>query len=249
MLRSFKKGRTEMAKETTETRLKALEEQVKTLKAQVRNLNDIEAINRLQRAYGYYVEHMMGKEIIECFSTGDGVYLKWLEGRYNGQAGLHRYFDKMRDTFSHELLHQVIQVSGIVTVAPDGLTAKGRWYAFGGVAIPMGDKVRENWENSIYEMEYVKEDGVWKMLGIKWNLTYWLPHLMGLVSPDRVLTNPPRPHSTPIPADVVYDNDPRYPSGYIFPFHFVHPVTGKETSEAKRNATIDWMKHKLAWRK
>jgi hypothetical protein len=238
-----------MTKETTESRLKALEGQVKTLKAQVRNLTDIEAINRLQRAYGYYVEHMMGQEIIDCFSTSDDVYLEWLEGRYNGQAGLHQYFDKMRDTFSHELLHQVIQVSGIVTVAPEGLKAQGRWYAFGGVAIPMGEGVRENWENSIYEMEYIKEDGTWKILGIKWNLNYWLAHLMGLVSPDRVLTNPPKAHTGTIPADVIYDNDPRYPSGYIFPFHFVHPVTGKATSEAKRNATIDWSKHKLAWRK
>ena len=71
-----------------------LKAQVKTLEAEVKNLKDIEAINRLQRAYGYYVEHMMGKEIIDCFTTSDDVYLKWLEGRYNGQASLHRYFDK-----------------------------------------------------------------------------------------------------------------------------------------------------------
>jgi hypothetical protein len=241
-----------------ETRLAELEKRVKAiskLKAQVKllekeltRLQDIETINRVQRAYGYFVEHMMGQEIIDCFSTSDDVYLSWLEGRYNGQAGLHRYFDKMRDTFSHELLHQVIQVSGIVTVAPDGLKAQGRWYAFGGIAIPMGDGVRENWENSIYEMEYIKEDGVWKILGIKWNLNYWLAHLMGLVSYDRLPKTPPKPGAN-ISPDVYYDNDPRYPSGYIFPFHFVHPVTGKPTSEAKRNDTIDWSKHKLAWRK
>ncbi len=242
-----------------EARLEALEKQVKTipkLKAQVKSLEkqatrleDIEAINRLQRSYGYFVEHMMGQEIIDCFSTGDVVYLEWIEGRYNGQAGLHRYFDKMRDSYSHEFLHQVIQVSGIVTVAPDGLTARGRWYALGGVAIPMGDKVRENWENSIYEMEYIKEEGIWKILGIRWNLTYWLPGGTGLVPKDRLLTEPPKPGATKITPDVYYDNDPRYPSGYIFPFHFPHPVTGQATSEAGRNATIDWTKHKLAWRK
>jgi hypothetical protein len=242
-----------------ESRLAALEKQVKTmaelktqvksLEKEVQTLQDIEAINRLQRAYGYYVEHMMGQEIMDCFSTSDDVYLEWLEGRYNGQAGLHRYFDKMRDTFSHELLHQVIQVSGIVTVAPDGLKARGRWCAFGGVAVPAGDKVRENWESSIYEMEYVKEVDVWKILGIKWNLNYWLNHLMGLVAPERVLTVPLKPGAMKITPDVFYDNDPRYPSGYIFPFHFPHPVTGKKTSEAGRNATIDWSKHRLAWRK
>jgi hypothetical protein len=245
-------GALEMRLKTLEKQAKSadkLKAQVKKLEKEVQTLKDIEAINRLQRAYGYYVEHMMGQEIIDCFSTSEGVYLEWIEGRYNGQAGLHRYFAKMRDTFNHELLHQVIQVSGIVTVAADGLKALGRWYAFGGVAIPMGDKVRENWENSIYEMEYVKEDGVWKMLGIKWNMNYWLNHSAGLVAKDRLLTGPVNPHAGTIPADIIYDNDPRYPSGYIFPFHFPHPVTGNPTSEDKRNATIDWTKHKLAWRK
>ena len=248
-----------MSTEALEDRLKALEKQVKTvdklksrvktLEKEVQVLKDIEAINRLQRAYGYYVEHMMGQEIIDLFSKSDDVYLEWLEGRYNGQAGLHRYFDKMRDTFSHELLHQVIQVSGIVTVAPDGLKAKGRWYAFGGLALPMGDKVREIWPSSIYEMEYVKEDGIWKVLGIRWNLNYWLPGRTGLVAEERRLAEPPKPGAMKFTPDVFYDNDPRYPSGYIFPFHFPHPVTGRKTSEDKRNTTIDWTKHRLAWRK
>ncbi|HTY82310.1 MAG TPA: nuclear transport factor 2 family protein [Dehalococcoidales bacterium] len=232
--------------EKTVARLAA---QVEALQKEVQNLKDIEAINRLQRAYGYYVEHMMGQEIIDCFSRSDGVYLQWIEGRYNGQTGLHRYFDRMRDNFSHELIHQVLQVSGIVTVAEDGLKAHGRWYAFGAVAVPVGDKVRENWENSIYEMEYVKEDGVWKMLGIKWNLNYWLDHATGLVKEGRRLTGPPPADAIKHTPDVFYDNDPRYPSGYIFPFHFPHPVTGKKTSEDKRNATINWAQHRLAWRK
>jgi hypothetical protein len=30
-----------------------------------------------------------------------------------------------------------------------------------------------------------------------------------------------------------------YPSGYILPFHFKHPVTGKLTTEEKRN---EWVK-------
>ena len=238
-----------MGAESLQQTVEKLAAQVKTLEKEMQTLKDIEAINRLQRAYGCYVEHMMGQEIIDLFSKSDDVYLEWIEGRYNGQAGLHRYFDRMRDTFSHELLHQVVQVSGIVTVAADGLKAKGRWYAFGGVAVPMGEKVRENWESSIYEMEYVRENGVWKILGLKWNMNYWLDYSLGLVAPERRLTGPLPAGSLKHTPDVFFDNDPRYPSGYIFPFHFPHPVTGKKTSEEKRNATIDWAKHKLAWRK
>jgi hypothetical protein len=32
--------------------------------------------------------------------------------------------------------------------------------------------------------------------------------------------------------------DPRFVSGYIFPFHYNHPVTGKPTSENKKNAKL-----------
>ena len=100
--------------------------QVKSLEKQVTHLQDIEAIKRLQRSYGYFVEHWMGQEIIDLFSKDD-VYLEWLEGRYKGQACLHQYFGwAAGDTFYHEFLHQVIQVPGIVTVAPDGLKARGR---------------------------------------------------------------------------------------------------------------------------
>ena len=50
--------------------------------------------------------------------------------------------------------------------------------------------------------------------------------------------------------DVIYtaeyikeDDKPRdvntnYPSGYIVPFHFKHPVTGRKSGEAKRNASF-----------
>ena len=40
-------------------------------------------------------------------------------------------------------------------------------------------------------------------------------------------------------ADIPMDkNDLRYVTGYIFPYHFNHPVTGKPTSEATRNERL-----------
>jgi hypothetical protein len=33
-------------------------------------------------------------------------------------------------------------------------------------------------------------------------------------------------------------NDLRYVTGYIFPFHFKHPVTGKPSSETTLNARL-----------
>jgi hypothetical protein len=33
--------------------------------------------------------------------------------------------------------------------------------------------------------------------------------------------------------------DPRFPSGYIFPFHYKHPITGRKTSEDDINASLN----------
>jgi len=51
-----------------------------------------------------------------------------------------------------------------------------------------------------------------------------------------------RPAITGPQADVPRTFTPRYPSAYIFPFHYKHPVTGKKTSEDERNASIDGVK-------
>ena len=54
-----------------------------------------------------------------------------------------------------------------------------------------------------------------------------------------MLKAPPPPEGSKMKADIAMDpKDLRYVSGYIFPFHFTHPVTGKPTSEAKLNARL-----------
>jgi hypothetical protein len=88
----------------------------------------------------------------------------------------------------------------------------------------------------IYEMDYIKEDGVWKILKLRLLMHY-------AYTSGRTPQGPPetkegqaqRPRLSP---DVWAEYDTEYPSGYIYPFHFKHPVTGKPTTEAKRNATL-----------
>jgi hypothetical protein len=106
-----------------------LEARLKILEKQVRTLQDIEEIKTLQKAYGYYIEHWMSKEIIGLFSDGPDVTLTLAAGTYLGKKGVIKYFERMKDP-SPEFLHQVMQLSGIVSVDPGGNTAKGRWYGF-----------------------------------------------------------------------------------------------------------------------
>lgn len=219
-------------------RVEALEKQVKAQEKQLAVLRDIEAIKKLQKAYGYYVEHMMYQEIVDCFSDSPDVLLDWLEGKYLGKEGVRKYFEFMKSA-PPDFIHQVMQIAGVVDIDPDGQTARGRWYAFGGIFIPREGNVRRSFVSGIYENRYIKENGVWKILAIKWVIPYAVRIAEEWAMPEDVN----RPYLAgqfrgPRPDIDIDRNDQRYLSGYIFPFHYKHPVTGKETSEGEKNARL-----------
>lgn len=234
-----------MNPEEMAVRLQALEDKVELQALKLTRLEDIEAIKKLQKAYGFYVEHMMYQEIVDCFADSPEVALNWLEGQYLGKAGVKKYFEFMK-TAPPEFQHQVMQVAGIVDVDSEGKTAKGRWYAFGGIFIPREGRVMRSFVSGIYEMGYIKENGIWKILSIKWVIPYALRIAEGWATPEDVN----RPYYTgqwkgPKPDVEIDPSDLRYVSGYIFPFHYKHPVTGKETSENEKNARLKPVKTDL----
>ncbi len=216
-----------------------IESRIKELESKVRILEDIEAIKRLQRAFGYYLEHWMYEEILDLFSDSPEVELNILVGVYLGKEGVRRYvIGEKERSLNPELLHQVMQLSGIVDIDPDGRTAAGRWYGFGAVAIPSGAGVIQRLFNGIYTCRYIKEDGSWKMLKITWNPTYTCDPTEGWVKPERVAAAEGARMSPPPTPDRPRKLDTRYPSGYITPFHYRHPVTGKKTSVTRHNAAL-----------
>jgi hypothetical protein len=213
-----------------------IEARIKALESQVRKLEDIEEIKRLQKAYGYYLEHWMNDEIIDLFSDSNDLVLNGAEG---GKPELRKYFKSLKD-FSRnpEFLHQAMQLSGIVDVNPDGVTAEGRWYGYGKVALPAGKGVRPLSLDGIYTVEYVKEDGKWKIKKLIFHQIILAPPDEGWVKKERIAAITPHKPKKGAPPRKPLDSDARYPSGYIVPFHFKHPVTGEKTSEAKHNASL-----------
>jgi hypothetical protein len=215
------------------------------LEKRLQQVEDIQAIQRLQYAYNYYVEHMMKQEIIDCFADSPHVLLDWIEGKWKGKEGVRKYFN-VSQVPPIEFRHQLMPIAGLITVAPDGLTAKGRWYAFGGIMMPLpetGGTTTRSFISGIYEICYIKEDGIWKMLTIGWVIPYGVRINDGWILPEDIagplLAGKPIPGAPQITPDIPMDkNDLRYVTGYIFPFHFVHPVTGKPTSEAALNARL-----------
>jgi hypothetical protein len=219
----------------TDKTIAALEAKIKILENEVRTLKNIEAINRLQKAYGYYLEHWMAPEIIDLFSDGPDVSLTLGAGTYLGKDGVNRYFRSVNP--GPEFLHQTMQLAGIVNVDPDGNTANGRWYGWGAVATPSDKGMRQHFFSGIYECEYIKENAVWKFQKMKFEQFYSATPKEGWVKPELLAPFNPTALSKCKP-DIPRTINPRYPSGYIVPFRFKHPVTGKKTTEEKRKSSL-----------
>jgi hypothetical protein len=218
--------------------MKEMEAKIKALEKQVSLLDDVNQVKKLQRAYSYYVMRMMKNEIVDCFAEHPETGLYWLEGAYLGKEAVKRYFGVGGDTPPQppEFFHQVMPIAGVVDVAPDGERAWGRWYTFGSHSLPApGGKFRKSFVGGVYEIEYIKQNGVWKFLKINWQIPYSvnIPE-ENWRSPELIGEHIGHPQGSYVPpvADIAYDaEDPRFMSGYVIPFHYKHPVTGKKTSE------------------
>ncbi|MEM2424931.1 MAG: nuclear transport factor 2 family protein [Candidatus Bathyarchaeia archaeon] len=226
-----------MSVEELEVKIKKLEEKVETLEKQVQMLQDIEEIKRLQRAYGYYLERWLVDDLLDLFSDSPEATLKIALGTFIGKESIKRFFYygmsreeviKQR-TLNPFYLHQVMQLSGVVNVDPDGKRARGRWYGFGASALPtLSGRVKAGWMNGTYEVEYVKENGKWKILKIHWCPRFFAP-MDSWVEPSRRADPTEQPHVPPLNPEGEGERRGFYPSTFVLPFHFKHPITGKET--------------------
>ncbi|HLF11892.1 MAG TPA: nuclear transport factor 2 family protein [Gammaproteobacteria bacterium] len=205
-------------------RLSALETELAALEDQMQLLEDTKAIKRLQRAYGYYVDKKLSREIGALFADdpatsaelgGSGVYV--------GKARVAKFYDRIiggEGLDQGELFNHMI-LQGIVHVADDGLTAKGRWRAL----IQIGTHGESAiWAEGPYENEYVKEDGVWKFSKVHWYQTFSAPY-------DPGWHKAPQPMEPPL-AEFPPDSAPSvsyqsYPSIYQPPYHYANPVSGR----------------------
>ncbi len=244
---------------TLEARLKALEDSVAALQSQlaekdrrIEDLEDYTAICNLQCAYGYYLEHWMSDEIIALFADRPETSATFVEGTYLGIEGVRRYFGKMR-VAPPDFLHLVMQVSPVITIYGGGpeKRAKGRWYGFGTICGGLvNGAIDPTYMAVIYEMEYIKEGGVWKILKLAFQMHYAYGHPQKTFAPPppAEIKAPPMDKDAPVaeaPGGILLSPDvwapynTQYGSGYIYPMHFVHPVTGKPTQENEFNARLN----------
>ena len=214
-------------------KLAELEAKVNKLEAEVQATKDIEAIKKLQYAYSYYLEHWEEEQLIGLFSHNPEVAVEINDfGLFRGWEGIKECY-KFEDHYPNypglkkapgEYLHILMPIAGIVDLNPDGKTAKGRFYGFFLGAQRREGKLRSLIGAGIWENDFIKEDGIWKILKIFWNDIISSPLDEGWVkTPD--MLNPKHKNAPPAGPNTTFLH---YPSGYIFPYHYKNPVTGSK---------------------
>ncbi|MGP0074519.1 MAG: nuclear transport factor 2 family protein [Bryobacteraceae bacterium] len=141
--------------------LPALETRVERLQAHMESVESVRAIKRLQYAYGHYVELGLWNDFADLFAA-DAV-TNYQSGVRGKDAIRQLFFDQVGQGklgLSEGRIYPHILFQPVITLAPSGRTAKGRWRilamlgSYGGSA---------TWYSGVYENEYVLEDGVWKI--------------------------------------------------------------------------------------
>lgn len=219
-----------------------LERQVAELTNEVDILRDEQSIRKLQHAYGYYLDKCLYDEVVDLFAeTGE---VRFMGGAFKTKAGVRRlYCGRFRENFTgghngpvYGFLLDHPQLQDIVHVAPDRKTACGRFRSFMQAGSHESKKSlapglpSQWWEGGIYENDYVREDGVWKIQVLNYRVVYH-----GLYDEGWAHTpaNFARLLSTAYPADpngpdVLIEPKPAlWPDTEVVEFHYVHPVTGK----------------------
>jgi hypothetical protein len=194
---------------------------VARVKQTVQRLEDERAIENLQRSYGYFVDKAMWTETADLFAQ-DGTLEIGGRGVFVGKARILQYLNFLAPQgLTTGKLFNHLQLQPIITVAPDGMHAFGRWRFLSEV----GDYGKSAlWGMGTYENEYVKENGVWKIERLHAFFRMYTPYAEGWGKTAVRNTHPEKKLPPDRAPTVTYET---YPATYIPPYHYPNPVTGK----------------------
>lgn len=215
-------------------RVTALRERIAWLDAQTTRVEDITQIQRLQRAFGYYLDKGYFGEAASLFAD-DGRVQYGVDGVYVGRERIRELFTRHGHgsmnagpglPFGRFNMH--MQLQPMITVAEDDKTAQGRWREW---ALLGEYKVAIYWGDAVLENDYVKEDGVWKVREMRYYTNFVAPYEGGWASLDPVQGNWTTEVGKAFPADapspVSYR---RFPAVYVPPFHYARDISAIQSA-------------------
>lgn len=201
-----------------EDEVRALREALARVERKAQAAEDHNAIVNLQNSYGFYVDKSQWDQVADLFARDATLEIN-ARGRFFGQ-------DRIRDYMHHfgpaqdGVLMNHIQLQPVVHVAPDGRTAHCRCRAMMQVGRFDGEAL---WGEAIYENDYVREEGVWKIATLRAYQTFYTPF-------DKGWNKEVLPLMTAFddfPPDELTQDYPVFPKHFVPPFHYRNPVSGR----------------------
>jgi hypothetical protein len=191
------------------------------LSRKVAKLEDENAIENLQRIYGYYYDKQLWKDAAGLFAS-DATLEIGGSGVFAGKARVLDYLTRLAPNgLTRGRISNCLQLQPVIHVAPDGNTARGRWRF---IAESGEYKKAAAWGGGTYENEYVKEEGIWKIKSLHQYSRVYTPYADGWGKTAIPNSRPDRNFAPDHPPTVQYDS---YPSTFTAPFHYRHSVTAK----------------------
>jgi hypothetical protein len=196
-------------------------ERLASYRERVARLEDQDAVENLQATFGFYFDKGLWSEAADLFAR-NGSFEYGQSGVYIGQERIRRAMLLLGPQgLAQGYLNNHMMLQAVLYVAADGRTATGRWQ---GPVMQSEPGANGVWGVGIYENEYVKEGGVWKIAKF-----HFYP--MAITDYDRGWARsliPMKGQSALFPPDKpptqVYRS---MPGNFIPPFSYPHPVTGK----------------------
>lgn len=212
----------------------SIDTDIAALTAEVSRLEGARAVKKLQRAFGFYVDRGLWQDAADLFAD-DGTIEIGIDGVYAGRTRIRDYLKALhggQEGLVYGQLNEWVTLQPVVDVAADGRTAKARWRDLG----MLGQyKQHAEWRDGIYENDYVKEDGIWKIRSLHLFVNFVAPYEKGWarLKPGEGLVQSAAAKAMPPdrPPTVSYQG---FPAPQLVPFHAPNPVTGKRITGAAK---------------
>jgi len=231
-----------------ESEISQLKEVVATLSKEVGRLRDESDVRKLHHKYGYYLDKCLYQEVVDLFADHPDTYVEFLGGRYKGKEGARRlYVGRFSDAFVagrngpvHGFLLDHAMLQDIVDVDDSGTHAWARMRTI--MSAGTHESIAKThprgavqwWEGGLYENEYIKENGVWKIFKYRYAAFWHGDAAKGWsgTKPNFVpMLEKTYPEDPAGPDELAKDPKVLWPDTRVLPFHYPHPVTGKQVAE------------------
>jgi hypothetical protein len=151
---------------------------VHRLAQNVERAESVRAVKRVQESYAQYSQFGLWTDMAALFA--DNAQLSYGKDHEQGRQAISNYFLTKFGEGTHGLkpggLHTQMVLRPLINVSADGQSAKGRWWEFS-MTGPLG--VKADWAAGIFENEYVRERGVWKISRMRYNPMFAGPYATG----------------------------------------------------------------------